>query len=138
MGYNKMISTKNATTLKREKEKLNNENLIKYPKISLPLVIFDNIKENIQLLNKYNSYESIKVILCTLLTVIIPATERRMKENSSNNAICNLLGLNNKSLLMKHVFVQCEALSELKRLPHGTCTIGMIENAIKPIIRYRI
>ena len=109
-----MISTKNATTLKREKEKFNNENLIEYPKISLQLIIFDNIKGNIQLLNKYNSYESVKVFLCTLLTILIPATEKRMTENSLNHAICNLLGLNNKSLLMKHVFVQCETLSELK------------------------
>ena len=92
MGYNKMISTKNATTLKREMEKFKDNNLIQHQKISLPLVMFDNIKENVQFLNKYNSYESIKVILYAILTVLIPSTEKTMKENYSNNAICNLLG----------------------------------------------
>ena len=141
MGYNKMISTKNATTLKREMEKLKDNNLIQHQKISLPLVMFDNIKENIQFLNKCNSYESIKVILCAILTVLIPSTEKTMKENYSNNAICNLLGLNNKSLPMKHVFAQCESMLELKRLPRVNCTIGMIEciqTNFKVLITYAI
>ena len=134
-GHNKMISTKNATTLRREKEKLNGDKVIQNSKISLPLTIFDNIKENIDFLNKYTAFESIKAILCTVLTITIPPNQKRPKENSSNNAISNLLGVNNKSLLMKHVFEKCELLSKLKSMPHGTCTVGMIENALTPITR---
>ena len=96
--YNKMIATKNATTIRRVKEKLNGIRPIQNTKIYLPLIIFDNIKENIDLLNKFNSFENIKAILCTILTIIIPPTEKRPEENSSNNAMSNLLGVNNKSL----------------------------------------
>ena len=75
-GYNKMISTKNKTTIRREKEKLNDIRPIQKTKISLPLIIFDNIKENIDLLNKFNAFENIKAIICTILTITIPPIEK--------------------------------------------------------------
>lgn len=71
-GYNKMVSTKNATTIKKGMEKFSEEKVVLNDKISLPLLMFDNIKENIELLNNFNSFESIKVILCVILTLIIP------------------------------------------------------------------
>ena len=131
-----MMSTKNATTIRKGMEKFAAATVVQSDKISLPLLIFDNLKGNIELLNKFNSFESIKVILCAVLTMIIPPIEKRGKENSSNHAISNLLGLNNKSLLMKHVFENCESLLAIKSLPLGACTVGMIERSLEPIIRY--
>jgi hypothetical protein len=134
-GYNKTVSTKNAITIKKGMEKFGVEKVLQNDKISLPLIIFDNIKENIESLNRFNSFENIKVILCAVLTIIITPIEKRSRENSSNHAISNLLGLNNKSMLMKHVFEKSESLLTTKKLPRGSCTVGMVESSLAPIVR---
>jgi hypothetical protein len=56
-GYNKMIATKNSNTLERKMNIMKENNIeITKSKISLPLLIFDCLKESVALLNIHKSW----------------------------------------------------------------------------------
>ena len=104
-GVIKMISTKHAITMNREKSSLaKTKEFYDSHKVSLPLLLFDNLLEKIKVIQQFNTHESMRVVLCTVLSLMIPSLQKRVNGNAAKNSICNLLGLSDKSSLTKHIF----------------------------------
>ena len=136
-GYNKMVATKNSNMLEREKNKIKMNNIkTSSSKISLPLLIFDCLKESVSLLNVYNNNKSLRSILSILIPLIIPSSSQRMEQNHSNHSIGNLLGFNEKSKIAKHYFERSEKINRLKLNKREIVTVQMIEDVLIPLERY--
>ena len=105
-------------------------------KISLPLLIFDCLKESVSLLNVYNNNKSLRSILSILIPLIIPSSSQRMEQNHSNHSIGNLLGFNEKSKIAKHYFERSEKINRLKLNKREIVTVQMIEDVLIPLERY--
>ena len=136
-GYNKMVATKNSNMLGREKNKIKMNNIkTSSSKISLPLLIFDCLKESVSLLNVYNNNKSLRSILSILIPLIIPSSSQRMEQNHSNHSIGNLLGFNEKSKIAKHYFERSEKINRLKLNKREIVTVQMIEDVLIPLERY--
>ena len=128
-GYNKMIATKNSNKLQKEMKIIKkNEMEIATSKISLPLLIFDCLKESISLLNVHNNNKKLRSALSILIPLIIPSTSKRTEQNHSNHSIGNLLGFNEKSRIAKHYFERSNEVHKLKLISKEFLTVKMIED----------
>ena len=136
-GYNKMVATKNSNMLEREKNKLKeDQKKNSFAKISLPLLIFDCLKESISLLNTHKNNKSLRTILSTLIPLLIPSSSKRIEQSHSNHSIGNLLGFNEKSKIAKHYFERSEKINKLKLIQKENLTVQMIEDVLTPLERY--
>ena len=135
-GYNKMIATKNMNMLEREKNKMKNNVLrTQTSKISLPLLIFDCLKESVTLLNKFKNNKKLRAMLSTFIPLIIPDSSERKEQSHSNHSIGNLLGFNEKSSIAKHYFERSNEIHKLKQISRGELTVKMIEDVLLPLER---
>lgn len=136
-GYNKMVATKNSNMLVREKNKIRQDQKNNsFSKISLPLLIFDCLKESISLLNTHKNNKSLRSILSTLIPLLIPSSSKRIEQNHSNHSIGNLLGFNEKSKAAKHYFDRSVEINKLKLIKKENLTVQMIEDILTPLERY--
>lgn len=110
-GYNKMIATKNSNTSERKMNIMKENNIeITKSKISLPLLIFDCLKESVALLNIHKNCKSLRSTLSTIIPLIIPSSTKRTEQSHSNHSIGNLLGFNEKSRIAKHYFERSDVI----------------------------
>ena len=138
-GYNKMVATKNSNMLGREKNKLKQDQKeLSVSKISLPLLIFDCLKESVPLLNKHKNNKSLRSILSTLIPLLIPSRLERTELNHSNHSIGNMLGFNEKSRIAKHYFERSDEIYKLKLMKKEDLTTKMIEDVLTPLERYAL
>lgn len=136
-GYNKMVATKNSNMLEREKNKIKkDQEYISLSKISLPLLIFDCLKESVSLLSTNKNNKSLRSILSTLIPLLIPSSSERTEQNHSNHSIGNILGFNEKSRIAKHYFERSDEIHKLKKIDKDNLTAKMIEDVLAPLERY--
>jgi hypothetical protein len=136
-GYNKMVATKNSNMLEKEKNKIKeNQTKLSISKISLPLLIFDCLKESVSLLNTHKNNKSLRSILSTLIPLLIPSRLVRTELNHSNHSIGNMLGFNEKSRMAKHYFERSDEIHELKLIKKEDLTAKMIEDVLTSLERY--
>ena len=126
-GYNKIkntVDTKNSNKLQKEMKIIKkNEMESATSKISLPLLIFDSLKESIALLNVHNDNKKLRSTLSILIPLIIPSTSKRTEQNHSNHSIGNLLGFNEKSRIAKHYFERSNEVHKVKLINRELLTV---------------
>lgn len=85
-GYNKTIATKLISTSERESLKIKANKINESQnKISLPLLIFDCLKESILLINIYKTSSSMRSALSKLIPLLIPPSVDRKEIHYSNH-----------------------------------------------------
>jgi hypothetical protein len=131
-GYARMKLTKGTNRLKKEKLQIS-EQKNTYLNSTIKLAIFEQLRISITKLNEFNSIESIRIVLCTILPLVIPEDQVRKQNSISKSGIAMALGFNEKSLIGKHVFEK--SLELHSALNGGTNTVQYIENAVVPITR---
>ena len=135
-GTLKMISSKHTSRVLRDAKNKEEDKLpTDFPKISLPLAIFDCLRENIALINAHSTTKSMRSILSLVVPLVIPSLKERSELSHSKHAICNLLGINDNNILTQHCFKICEKMSALRLLKKGDRSVGMIEDVLIPIER---
>ena len=131
-GYAKMKLTKETNRLQKEKEQIL-EQKNTYIKSTIKLAIFQQLRVSITKLNEFNSQESMRKILCTILPLVIPDDQARKQNSISKSGIAMALGFNEKNLIGKHVFER--SLELHTALNDGTNAVQYIENAVVPLTR---
>ena len=131
-GYTKMKLTKGLNRLEKE-ELLLSERKVVVSSSSIKLAVFEQLRVSIKKLNKFNSTESIRRILCVVLPLVIPTEGMRKTTAASKSSVAELLGFNERSILGKHVFEKSHALHTA--LQSNTNEIKIFEDAVLPVIR---
>ena len=102
-GYTKMKLTKGQNRLEKDKLVLCEEKAA-VAVSAVKLAVFQQLHSSITKLNKLNSVESMRRIMCVILPLVIPAEKMKTDNIASKATVAKLLGFNEKSILGKHVF----------------------------------
>lgn len=108
-GYSKMKLTKGQNRLEKDKLVLYEEKAI-VANSAVKLAIFQQLQFSITKLNKLNSTESMRKIMCVILPLVIPVEKMRNESIASKATVAKLLGFNEISVLGKHVFEKSNTL----------------------------
>ena len=131
-GYAKMKLTKGLNRLEKE-ELLLSEQKVVVSSSALKLAVFEQLRMSVTKLNRFNSTESMRRILCVVLPLVIPPEGMRKITAASKASVAELLGFNEKSVLGKHVFEKNQTLHTA--LQSYTNEIKIYEDAVLPVIR---
>jgi hypothetical protein len=99
--YAKMKLVKETNRLQKEKEQILEQKNIYYVKSTIKLTMFEQLRVSITKLNEFNSQESIRKILCTILPLVVPDDQVRKQNCISKSGIAMALGFNEKNLIGK-------------------------------------
>lgn len=131
-GYAQMKFTKGHIRLEKEKNSLSVEKTI-VASSAMKLAVFEQLRTSITKLNRLNSIESMRRIMCVVLPLVIPIEAMRKGAVISKASIAELLGFNEKSIIGKHVFERSQTLhtSMLNNLNE----VNIFEDAVLPVKR---
>lgn len=99
---------------------------------SVKLAIFKLLRRSVTKLNRLNSTEPIRRILCVVLPLVFRTEEIRKTLVSSKAPIAELLGFNEKSILGKHVFEKSQGLHTA--MQSNAKELNNFEDAVLPVI----
>jgi hypothetical protein len=131
-GYAQMKFTKGHIRLEKEKMSLSAQKTV-VARSGIKLAVFEQLSSSIAKLNRLNSIESMRRILCVVLPLVIPVDEMRKGTIISKASIAEILGFNEKSIIGKHVFERSQTLHT--SMKNNLNEVQIFEDAVLPVKR---
>jgi hypothetical protein len=131
-GYAQMKFTKGHIRLEKEKMSLSAQKTV-VASSGIKLAVFEQLRSSIAKLNRLNSIESMRRILCVVLPLVIPVDEMRKGTITSKASIAEILGFNEKSIIGKHVFERSQALHT--SMQNNLNEVQIFQDAVLPVKR---
>jgi hypothetical protein len=87
-----------------------------------------------KIINAFNKNESIRKVLCSVLSLLIPPSKVCEEKDITKIFITDILNVNKRSLLVKHCFQKSDDLESKRNENNNHTTLLMIEDAVASII----